>query len=109
VKEATCSVITFLIWASRSLEKSKARQNCQHGRRERRPRKKTREGNELGHLSLGDLSEQGLLLGLEVLLEVSVPLDNVLNGDGVEETVDTGVDLMRRTKRATIDSARLLA
>jgi hypothetical protein len=44
-----------------------------------------------------------------VLLEVSVPLDNVLNGDGVEETVDTGVDLMRRTKRATIDSARLLA
>lgn len=46
----------------------------------------------LGHDTLGNLGEERLLLGLEVLLEVSVPLDDVLDGDRVEETVDTGVD-----------------
>lgn len=61
----------------------------------------------LGHDTLGDLGEHGLLLGLEVLLEVSVPLDNVLNGDRVKETVDTGVDLttcvMQRREKARSD------
>jgi hypothetical protein len=46
----------------------------------------------LGHYSLGDLGEQVLLVGLQVSLELLVPLDNPLDGDLVQETLDTGHD-----------------
>lgn len=45
----------------------------------------------LGHLSLADLREELLLRGVEVLLELVVPLDDPLDGDLVQHTVDTGV------------------
>jgi len=46
----------------------------------------------LGHHSLGDLGEQVLLVGLQVSLELLVPLDDPLDGDLVQETLDTGHD-----------------
>lgn len=39
-----------------------------------------------------DLSEEVRLVGLEVLDEVRLPLENLVDGDAVEVTVDTGVD-----------------
>lgn len=69
---------------------------------ERKPMQGGRKGGQadlldlgldvLGHDALGDLLEEGLLLGLEVLLELGVPSDDRVDGDGVEQTVDTGVD-----------------
>lgn len=58
----------------------------------------------LGHDTLGDLLEKRLLLGLEVLLEVGVPLDNVLNGNGVEETVDS-LETAKETKRLRVSES----
>ena len=46
----------------------------------------------LGHYSLGDLAEQVLLVGLQVSLELGVPLDDPVDGDLVQETLDTGHD-----------------
>lgn len=46
----------------------------------------------LGHHSLGDLGEQVLLVGLQVLLELGVPLDDPLDGDLVQHSLDTGHD-----------------
>jgi hypothetical protein len=45
-----------------------------------------------GHNTLGDLGEEVLLLGNEVGLEGGVPGDDVLDGEGVKETVDSSVD-----------------
>ena len=42
-----------------------------------------------GHLTLGDLLEEVLLGRLEVEEEVGLPLSDVVDGDTVEETVDT--------------------
>jgi len=45
-----------------------------------------------GHLTLSDLGEEGLLGGSQVGLEGSVPSNDLVNWDLIEETVDTGVD-----------------
>lgn len=45
-----------------------------------------------GHDSLLDLGEEGLLGGLEVGDEGRLPLSDVVDGDTVEETVDTGAE-----------------
>lgn len=41
---------------------------------------------------LVDGGEEVGLVGLEVVQEVGLPLEDPVDGDGVEETVDTGVD-----------------
>ena len=43
-------------------------------------------------VALGDLGEKGTLGGSQVLTELSFPLGDLGDGDGVEETVDTSVD-----------------
>lgn len=43
----------------------------------------------LGHLALANLGEEALLRRREVLLERLLPRANLLDGDAVEETVDT--------------------
>ena len=45
-----------------------------------------------GDVALGELGQERAVGGSEVLTELSLPLGDLVDGDGVEETVDTGVD-----------------
>ena len=48
---------------------------------------------ELGRdVALRDLGEEGALGSGQVLTELGLPLGDLVDGDGVEETVDTSVD-----------------
>lgn len=44
------------------------------------------------HGTGSDLLEESSLGSCEVLTELSLPLGDLVNGDGVEETIDAGVD-----------------
>lgn len=46
----------------------------------------------VGDGTLGDFREQVAVRGSEVSTELSLPSDDLVDGDRVEETVDTGVD-----------------